>query len=362
MQEHTDHDPITLGRLMATLATDMTWGLRGDAPLWHEIAQRLIDEPLPSSESDLYAVISAEFEELTGKDFDDVSSEPFLIGQDATEGMSSGYVDPSWWRGEAIDNLKEACKVLVEQSQFEEVDQGEEQAFDNQMPAGFVELHLKSDVLSRLNLPDIPYPVPIELVEQAINADSQLAYAAWLYGLQETMRGQGVDWLAMERAADSLTDLLANPTSNDSETAAGDDWWLEVGDIDLTNEVITIQRACFLIAAIQPRIDGRLRVASYRPLDAKAASYLVSLSATPHPEHGVCMRENNWEYALDCSAGMGNVYAEKSGESYLSFWQFGVGLDSNTAPLEDWVSQRCLERVAPARTVAQIGAWYTFSN
>ena len=30
------------------------------------------------------------------------------------------------------------------------------------------------------------------------------------------------------------------------------------------------------------------------------------------------MRENNWEYALDCSAGNGNYYAADRGEAYLA--------------------------------------------
>src|SRR5207302_304654 len=46
-----------------------------------------------------------------------------------------------------------------------------------------------------------------------------------------------------------------------------------------------------------------------------------ALSLLPHPEHGVCMRENNWEYARDCSAGMANFYAFERGEAHLAWWE-----------------------------------------
>lgn len=76
--------------------------------------------------------------------------------------------------------------------------------------------------------------------------------------------------------------------------------------MDRGGKLVTIQRGDALIAAITARDDGRLRVAVFRPLDAKRAEYLIGLAQVPHPQRGVCMPENNWEYALDCSAGNGN--------------------------------------------------------
>ncbi len=54
--------------------------------------------------------------------------------------------------------------------------------------------------------------------------------------------------------------------------------------------------------------------ACYRRLDAKSANYLIGLGLNPY-EGRVCMRENNWEYAKDASAGMGNWYADERGEA-----------------------------------------------
>ena len=79
-------------------------------------------------------------------------------------------------------------------------------------------------------------------------------------------------------------------------------WWLELGPVDLSAELITIQRQDHLVAAMTRREDGRLRVAVYRPLDAGSASSLNALGLNPRPEGGVATGDNNWEYALDASA------------------------------------------------------------
>lgn len=116
-------------------------------------------------------------------------------------------------------------------------------------------------------------------------------------------------------------------TSDDEVLAVeGSDWWLEIGPVDMNGTLVTIQKNDRLVAAISRRHDGRLRVSVFELLDEKSASSLTSLSVNPHPVHGVAMRENNWEYALDNSTGMGQAYAAERGESYLSFWEKGIGV------------------------------------
>src|SRR5690606_7701925 len=131
--------------------------------------------------------------------------------------------------------------------------------------------------------------------------------------LQEAASDGEADWKHLEPAMSRLSAMLAPEDERDVISAAGDTWWVEVGPADLRDKLVTIQRGDNLIAAIVPRDDGRLRVAVFRALDARSARYLTGLGQVPHPERGVCMRENNWEYALDCSAGTGNYYASERG-------------------------------------------------
>jgi len=190
----------------------------------------------------------------------------------------------------------------------------------------FAELHLKPETLAQYGLPDIPYPVPATDLKSALRENGDLPLAVMLHGLQQRSRVGEAEWQQVEPAMDRLAELLAPDDARDVVSAAGDHWWLEVGSVDLGGKLVTIQRGDVLIAAITARDDGRLRVAVLRPLDAKSAEYLIGLGQVHHPEHGVCMRENNWEYALDCSAGNGNYYAADRGEAYLSYWEKGLGI------------------------------------
>jgi len=71
------------------------------------------------------------------------------------------------------------------------------------------------------------------------------------------------------------------------------------------------------------------------------------------------MRENNWEYALDCSAGNGNYYAADRGEAYLSYWEKGLGISWDGSDVPEWRKQLDLVARPAARVVAELGVYYT---
>jgi hypothetical protein len=225
----------------------------------------------------------------------------------------------------------------------------------------FVDIRLKQEALARYGLPDIAYAIPANSLEQGVSAPGELPWAMLLYGLQQRSRDAGKDWKPFLTALDRLANLVAPDDSRGVITVSGDTWWLEVGPVDLNGKLVTVQRGDDLVAAIVPREDGRLRVATYLPLDAKSAEYLIELGQNPHPDGGVCMRENNWEYALDCSAGMGNHYAADQGEAYLSFWEKGIGVNWDGTdnpvyrPYKDQVPRR------PALVATELGIHYASS-
>ena len=140
----------------------------------------------------------------------------------------------------------------------------------------FAELHLKPETLAQYGLPDIPYPVPATDLKSALLDKGDLPLAVMLHGLQRRSRDGEAEWQQVEPAMDRLAELLAPDDARDAVSAAGDHWWLEVGPVDLGGKLVTIQRGDALIAAITARDDGRLRVAVFRPMDAKS-----------HPFHGV---------------------------------------------------------------------------
>ncbi len=224
------------------------------------------------------------------------------------------------------------------------------------------ELHLTPQALQQYGLPDIAYPIRTQSLQQAMANQSNLPLAELLFGLQERCRDGDADWQKLELVIDHLARQVAPDDGRETVTAAGDNWWIEIGPVDLNAKLVTIQRGDFLIAAISRRDDGRLRVSVYRPLDAKSAEYITGLGLLPDPQHGVCMRENNWEYALDSSAGNGNFYAAERGEAYLSYWEKGLGISWDGTELPEWRAQIGLSPRAPDLVAAELGVHYTLSG
>ncbi len=226
----------------------------------------------------------------------------------------------------------------------------------------WVEAHLNPAALERYGLPDISYSIPETDLPTVMSGKENLPLPVLLNGLQQRSRDGDVQWQEVEPAIDRIAKLLAPDDTREVISAVAGNWWLEIGPLDLCAKVVTIQRGDALIAAITPRNDGRLRVAVYRPLDAKSADYLIGLGLVPHPDYGVCMRANNWEYALDCSAGNGNHYAADRGEAYLSFWEKGLGISWDGSDVSVWRKQINLVARPAARVVTELGVYYAMSG
>lgn len=225
----------------------------------------------------------------------------------------------------------------------------------------FVMFNMKKEFYDRIGLPHISLPVPVEEMEN-LTATGRIEFPQFLYWLQEFSTHNPDQWLGLENAMARFAELIAPPDVRDTVPVEGDTWYFQVSPVDLGKEIVTIQRQDRLLAAMQPLEDGRLKVNVYRPLDAKACRYLVGLSTRPHPEHGINMRENNWEYALDSSATMGNMYASEAGESYLSYWEFGIGLKSDKSHVPGWIDMRTLTPMPANVTAVQVGVWYVNST
>lgn len=225
-----------------------------------------------------------------------------------------------------------------------------------------IELRLKPATLARYSLPNILYPMSLEYFDTALGGEAELDFGLMLYQLQVRSREGDADWQLIEPAMDQLAQLVAPQDPRPVLSATGENWWLEIGPIDLSGPIVTVQRGEVLIAAMSAAEEGRLRVASYRPLDGKSANYLLSLGLKPYLEHGVCMRANNWEYALDCSAGSGNFYAAEHGEAYLSYWQSGIGNIADGSQDLHWLAMKDLTSRAASVTIAELGVQYSLAD
>ncbi len=224
-------------------------------------------------------------------------------------------------------------------------------------------MHLKPAALVRHGLPDIAYPMTTNLFASALDGGLGLPFADMLHLLQERSAQGDADWRALEPAIDRLAELIAPSDDRALVSAGGPEWWIEIGPVNLRRPIVTVQRGHELVAAMRRRRDGGLRLAAYRPLDARSTRLITAISLRPHHENGtVCMRDNNWEYALDCSAGMGQHHAYERGEANLFYWQNGIGREQGGTANPHWWAMRRLAPRPSSRVATELGVAYAFSG
>jgi hypothetical protein len=225
-------------------------------------------------------------------------------------------------------------------------------------------MHFKPGALAQLGLPEIGYPVPFATFDRLMGHPQDLPFPEMLHGLQQASSKGDADWQTHELAMARLAELIAPDDDNRSVVDAGsEEWWVEIGPVDLSGAVVTIQRRDLLVAAFAPREDGRLRLAAYRPLDGKSASSIMALSRRSKRDDGmVSLHGNNWDYAKAAAAGMGQVYADSRGQSYLSWWGLGIGHQFNGNVLTRWEAMAKLPPMRPAQVAIELGVAYAYSS
>lgn len=96
-------EPATFGELFRY--EPMAWGFRGDPHLWAEMRDYLAEWLLPRSVEELDKRIRYAFLSLTGASID--STTTIFLEKYDKGGMSSGHIDPNFWRDNALPQLRE---------------------------------------------------------------------------------------------------------------------------------------------------------------------------------------------------------------------------------------------------------------
>ena len=207
----------------------------------------------------------------------------------------------------------------------------------------FAVCHWELASLEAKGLGDIGFPVPLGLLEDMVAAGGRLPFeitiGTCLAWMQEYVAHDHVYWRDFEQPMFRLASRIAGENPLESVDYESSECWVRCQPVDLGQEIVTIQRQGNLLAAFAPTPDGRLTAMALRCLDTEALEYFTRCAI--HPVEGqVAMRENNWEYLKDCSAGMGNSYASDRGASYLSYWKHGLGFFDDGIEKLSWVRQR----------------------
>jgi len=188
----------------------------------------------------------------------------------------------------------------------------------------FVAFQFEQDTHSEWALPSIGKSITVDLISKVTHDICATPLEKTLFHLQLASARTGADLPRLESAIHRLLKQLSIQSSQPSVEAGADAWRLEVGPVPLDQELITINRGGYLLCVLRPNEEGRLIASSFRPLDAHTLRLLTRLSARPHPRHGVAMRPNNWEYALDNTVTVDNSYASNHDLPYLTHFDSGI--------------------------------------
>ncbi len=226
----------------------------------------------------------------------------------------------------------------------------------------YLELPLRAKSLLKYSLPDISYPFRVLDAKESFTKGEDLPFALMLRRLQQRNSHGHIDWKKDEPAMQRLAEILAEGDSRDLVIVQGADWRVVIGEVDVSSELVAIQRGDDVVALLSPRKDGRLNLAVYRPLEATSAQLIIALAQNPSPETGVGLRANNWEYAKDCAASAGQMYSVHHGKAYLSYWPFGLGINSSRQANAMWFKQRYLIPRLASQVAAELDVYDSLAD
>jgi hypothetical protein len=221
------------------------------------------------------------------------------------------------------------------------------------MEEHYAKVVFDADWLRQLNLPNIPYPVPINSLE-TMKESGGVKLGKILYWLQEYSEKNDDEWLDYQEVMVTIAERLTPFDPRPQIAILGDTWSLICSNVDLTREIIAIQRMGRLVAAIQNHGDGRIHASSYRPLDSRAARFFADISQNFIPSKINCLNPDNWDHAVESAITLGQIFASDSGSAYLTYWKYGLGLNLDKTPIDSWYGQRYSIALPPNILATQI--------
>jgi ADP-ribosylglycohydrolase len=218
----------------------------------------------------------------------------------------------------------------------------------------FVVLKFKPDALQKWQLPDQDYYLPTEALIAGVINHASLLPELLLHGLQTKLASPDVAAKSFDSAMSALFDVLYKPDLETETGTDGNNWSVKYGDIDLTtDEIVTIQRQNRLLAAF--RQEGpNLIICAYEPLDSDALNLVKSVCKDVDRMANEVIGQNKLKYAARLSGGFGQMYAADAGNTYLSYWQYGLGVSSDGTLIAPWHEQTSLAAIPHMHTGTQL--------
>lgn len=188
---------------------------------------------------------------------------------------------------------------------------------------GYVYMRFKKEFLSHYLLPDIKYPVKETIFNDVLHAGGNIDFHYLLLSLLNYSSINNID-NEFEKTITRLSEILIPDDHEITGTINTNLFSLKISKVDFNNELICITKKDKLLVAIQPTSKYGINISVFHALDKKSIEMLIDISRHLHPVHGISMRDNNWEYALDMAAPtLSSMYAQERNEACFSYWENG---------------------------------------
>ncbi|MEW6999110.1 ADP-ribosylglycohydrolase family protein [Colwelliaceae bacterium BS250] len=206
-----------------------------------------------------------------------------------------------------------------------------------------VALTFKEEALDILALPAKEYFLPIQILKAGLDDIGKIPKELLLHGLQLKMAEKSTNYKEQHQAILAICNLFDEPGIEDEIFAEGENWTVLYGDIDLaSDEIVTIQRKDELLAALKQEGE-HLVINVYQPLDDSALGTIRAICANIDKMTGEAIGRNKLRYAAHRSNSISQAYSSKDGNSYLSYWQHGLGISNNGDIIAPWKQQASLK-------------------
>jgi hypothetical protein len=227
---------------------------------------------------------------------------------------------------------------------------------------GFVLLSFNPEALASKELSSVDYPVPSNALDGLLEGGGEIEPPQLLVWIQQYVSDQKAPWRDYRKAMSQLLGVCTPPDERTPIDVSGDNWSLVCGKVNLDSKLVSFSRDGEVLAVAGKNADGRVRVESFQPLDGRTLRCLINTSLLPAPDGTVCMRPNNWEYLGDNACGTGQMYAAMDGRSYMSLWEYGLGINAEHDPDPDWHSQRDAVALSAATLAVSLGMYYELND
>ncbi len=217
-----------------------------------------------------------------------------------------------------------------------------------------VGLKFKPDALQKLGLPNQEFYIPKEALFASVNALGILPPELLLHGLQLKLGEKDINPKELHPAIFRLFEMLYEPELENETGTEGNNWSFVYGDIDLAkDEIVTIQRQDRLLAAFRQH-GPNLVMCAYEPLDDDALSLTKGICMDFDGMSKEIIAENKLKYAAHRAGSFGQMYSADAGNSYLSYWQYGLGKSNTGEETATWVSQVGLQAIPAMHVGTQL--------